>query len=949
MTFDVETSGLGIYDQVRSLAASTIQVQHNGEVTNLADGFGAHFLTPQMQQYKMRDPSSGNITRLGTGVYGIEKADGDSLADLTTKEGRIAAVEDYKKFFRQALEADYVAGYNVQFDIQRVAMSVAGLEEFSLDKEAVELHRRFVSMVDEGRVINTLDLVRNYLGNDLISQLEAEGVFGKQAAEISESIMSRMFSPEIVAKTRVGGAATPFSIGNIAGTTNLLELIEQSGEEGRVLVSKIAGTSTENSAAAHMANVDVKLTNYMMQFINTGKLRYGFQGSAEARSAILRASAAVPTTNIADIQHMSDAVYNYSKSDKGLQRATLATERGFVKYDKSSGKFYEYASDGSDPQEYLEARQKISQAIEDSRAGRKSDLIDSGINYVQQTRAESILANAEKLQNISTNVSSITADMIRTGEGLDEVNERAFLEALTGTRELLGFNYYNYRPEILSDKGMTRLMPEVAGVIDDTVADNYLTRLAAGGIGTAIEDASLRRSFVELATITSGLPFVQSGDQGTGGLGRRIIEGISDEGATEEEIAERISLFNAQTGKKISPYLSELGVSFAETQRTNYLFGKSGEISRPAVSADILKNIDVTIGGRKVGFLSQEFLQDYGANRFGLSVTDTPNNQFVNVVFGNLAADVNSGQQVVNRNIAKELAEGLYDQMSEKIGALSNEDLINEGFAESEMQVKEMRRQFSEARRAGDEGRLGLVSKIEESIVQRGLSVGKIQGKEAQGVIALLEQVAGGLDNDTVAFQKAMQFAISEYGDDFVALQARVDETSLEIIEAKDPTLARRIRSGELMQEAYDKYQATLGRAEKDRGFAGRLARIFSERRVDSGIGGTRFARDEAVRAMYKKAAPKVGIGVLAVGALSAGYYIAKKNREKDLYDQTTERQPTEGFGQNAQLNDSLISSYPQTSTRRDPLVTAGVVGNLDRNKIGHTTMGPNKYDHLYR
>jgi hypothetical protein len=37
-----------------------------------------------------------------------------------------------------------------------------------------------------------------------------------------------------------------------------------------------------------------------------------------------------------------------------------------------------------------------------------------------------------------------------------------------------------------------------------------------------------------------------------------------------------------------------------------------------------------------------------------------------------------------------------------------------------------------------------------------------------------------------------------------------------------------------------------------------------------------------------------------------------------------------------------------QTSSRRDPLVTAGVVGNLDRNKIGHTQMGANKYNHLY-
>jgi hypothetical protein len=35
-------------------------------------------------------------------------------------------------------------------------------------------------------------------------------------------------------------------------------------------------------------------------------------------------------------------------------------------------------------------------------------------------------------------------------------------------------------------------------------------------------------------------------------------------------------------------------------------------------------------------------------------------------------------------------------------------------------------------------------------------------------------------------------------------------------------------------------------------------------------------------------------------------------------------------------------------SVTGDPLATAGVVGNLDRSKIGHTNMGPNKYDYLY-
>jgi hypothetical protein len=46
---------------------------------------------------------------------------------------------------------------------------------------------------------------------------------------------------------------------------------------------------------------------------------------------------------------------------------------------------------------------------------------------------------------------------------------------------------------------------------------------------------------------------------------------------------------------------------------------------------------------------------------------------------------------------------------------------------------------------------------------------------------------------------------------------------------------------------------------------------------------------------------------------------------------------------------DILSGSSQQVYSRiQDPLATAGVVGNLDRAKIGHTNMGSNKYDYLF-
>lgn len=67
LTFDVETSGLGIYDQVRSLAASAMEVDSSSKTSpfTIREKLNAHFTTPEMGRYTMRDPS-GRMTKLST-------------------------------------------------------------------------------------------------------------------------------------------------------------------------------------------------------------------------------------------------------------------------------------------------------------------------------------------------------------------------------------------------------------------------------------------------------------------------------------------------------------------------------------------------------------------------------------------------------------------------------------------------------------------------------------------------------------------------------------------------------------------------------------------------------------------------------------------------------------------------------------------------------------------
>jgi hypothetical protein len=96
---------------------------------------------------------------------------------------------------------------------------------------------------------------------------------------------------------------------------------------------------------------------------------------------------------------------------------------------------------------------------------------------------------------------------------------------------------------------------------------------------------------------------------------------------------------------------------------------------------------------------------------------------------------------------------------------------------------------------------------------------------------------------------------------------------------------------------------------------------------------------------------PKVGIALAGLALTGIGYYISKKHRERQLYDETLQSQPTEAARQYDSNMESKMAPPKMSlnSLRRDPLSTAGVVGNLDRAKIGHTRMGSRKDNHLFR
>jgi hypothetical protein len=95
-----------------------------------------------------------------------------------------------------------------------------------------------------------------------------------------------------------------------------------------------------------------------------------------------------------------------------------------------------------------------------------------------------------------------------------------------------------------------------------------------------------------------------------------------------------------------------------------------------------------------------------------------------------------------------------------------------------------------------------------------------------------------------------------------------------------------------------------------------------------------------------KKSIYGTGAGILAAGV---GYYMYGKHKENKIYDETMEQQPvTQKASTGQMMRQTMQPQASLSSYRRDPLVTAGVVGNLDRNKIGHHNMSSKKNAHLF-
>jgi hypothetical protein len=615
-------------------------------------------------------------------------------------------------------------------------------------------------------------------------------------------------------------------------------------------------------------------------------------------------------------------------------------------------------------------------ALDESRNGKKVPVSIGG------SRSIAVNASTEALSNIGiTEIEATELDqMIRARKGLGSLGTpRSLPKDVTGLSEALG-----------------------------TTSELY--GLKAGGFAPAVVGA--KTAEYSQALIDRGLPYatydvrsriMAAGEaKATSGIGQTLIRRMSEKGD---------STFAALAEKDLSK-LSDIGVQFTMGQGKENIFGiqrrsklgklfdvsensyfrtpvtgtPSKQASRVIVTADDLSKLMIREFDKsgnvtsEIKFGSQEFIENANLNRFidsTVQATDAELGATINRAFApkNLSrlTTEDLAEQVLSGNIRA------FNKLKSTEGSFVSTALQEEAaalakniFGEQELSpvgLKERMQQLSEvaelATREAREGRLReLAGKADPDVVieNYGKTVKTIANRIEESFITGMK-ITGG-DAVEIINKGRLAQGISGVMDTDVALKSRPHRL-ISTMSTEDDGVLGYMMSGSVTDDmdtaarsavsiSGEAANAGVARAAEDtRALA---ALVDSASFVDDirptlpGLNeGEKFASEAIAvgRKVYESNKGKLALGALALAGAVTGYKIAKRGNENDLYSATMGPAPVEEGQRPYGIQEALMGNG-QTSRRKDPLFTAGIVGNLDRQKIGHTSMGSNKNSHLF-
>lgn len=919
--FDVETSGIFRNSQIVQM--STADIAGNGKISA---GLNTSFKSPQLNglMYGEGNPFS-NLFASGK-VVGSENGGKDFL-------------DEGVKLINNLVESNSViAGHNINFDIQKLTGTMKQMGGYSSHSEAKAAIERLHSRIKSGEttLVDTLEYNRSYM-NDLVNkavddEFTRTGIT-RTDSKVAELHRQFMYSPETMADVKIGGGAAYSSVEAISLNTDLTARIvtdaQKGDESAKLLLDKM-------EKGSHLSDTDTLLQAHIFKYTTTSDANERLQlarpggGRSSAvyealsedakqiadnmRRKIYRSSANVPTKNIADVQHLSEATFNYLLTDEGTKNVTMFADKdvtkGYIRYDTTQAKFIQHSPEGV--MDYMggssaRGTYEIRRTVAAARSG-NADAINSianfGITYGQESRIQEI-------RKITQAVGESTSGEITK-------------ESILGS---IGKVYKNFSstPTLseavkISIGGRSAEAPFQLGFGGNNL-DDYLVRTldtakatSKSGIGYDFLDAKSR----VFSTIMA------EGTHNNAELARATITNkLSQEGISEEVRASLKVELESLNYSSYMDILSETGISHFQTQKEAYVglkasTGSSIEVgSRVFLPTEVLQDV---LNSESIKSTIGENAMQKG--KVSLSVLKNNENQNTINLFWQLGSEAKSTDYEA---IAAQLVDDALAAHSARVTDMGVEEGISKTRA-----LQNLGAEFQASMDLSGKDKSHLVGVLASSFQEGGIGYATQGGTKAEGTIKSLLRAGWDLINDKLITERASHLDVVG---DTVRVGAFADET----------TLAAAGVSGR-MEEANRGVINSLNKAAdvlSENGTAAEARKIMTRSRLG-------FGENKALDFFIenKKSIYGTGAGILAAGV---GYYMYGKHKENQIYDETMQQQPvTQKVSNGEMMRQTMQPQDNFSSYRRDPLVTAGVVGNLDRNKIGHHNMSSKKHAHLF-
>ena len=897
-TFDVETAGIFEGAQVRSMAIA--EMTADGKISVLPE-FNLSYASKQMGGLNVSTMISGpkSMSEFLSGGTKI-------IQEGTNGQGFL---DESAKFLTKLMEAEVVAGHNINFDINALfntMQQMGGYDGHEAAQKAVQLFTQKM-IDDEDFIVDTLQYSRSYI-NDKINAKLATAV-GSDAQELSR-FRDLLYSDDFMSKIHFGGSTGTSSVEAIAANTNLLQLIEQdmvNGDAGaRELFEKIySGT--------HIADTDAFLQSYIANTQMSNKLdvvdsvnRSGYSDLVTgAQKKILGSAAVTPTTNIASVSNLSEQVFQSTLTESGMKGVKLRTDiggqSGLLQFDAEEGKYRFAVGQTISDVNQLEAQGIIKQALEDARAGamqtpgflaqyganapaitvNQSDLniIDLGINYTQAHQIDEITNLQRTLGNVTKSA-----------------DETSLMNRLGKTYTMFGSD-----PETTSDAFRIARGGSPVGGYFSVGLEDYTSRTpgAVNEFATAAQKAADPYAFLDVRSRVFGTIMA---DASTPYIERAKAAALAN------------GTMNAMKYADYGDIMAEFGVTHLKGVRDfSSVYGKVG--GQSVLRENIFMPLSVM---EKAAERSTNLLRTGEISYSYATRVDADN--VMNAMF-HLA-------EGTSKDDAKNLVSSLFDLAEEAHGA----NAAKLGFeADVLKELAQFHTDTGGVLKASKLTKDQLIDQFTERLMSGRVGIANLEGEAADQAFLGLKRAGLDLSNDVVA--RGMRARIVDVlGGDALRVAGMVDkevETRAGLGGALDSARGGIIdflnQSAETLSQGNN---ATRARNQIRRAKLGQSPNKMLE--------------------FYINNKTKMGIAGLAIGAVGLGYMASKKYREHNLYDETLEQQPTPRMPTGQMMNQSFPIDGTINSYRRDPLVTAGVVGNLDRNKINHYKMGNDKYNHLF-